>query len=578
MATTMTINLLQGTDDFQAWRNDIKALLQSKMLWEEFIVGDGAAPVQYETEPEHEFLKRLKDYNRGREKAMGILLGSVSKQLKPVIQDFKDPKAAFAKLEEALQPTGLAKYLAPHVKLFSIHLKEGQKLSDYFAEIDDLFARITEEQPNIDDLVIQVPPATTRMATIRAHYEKEVKRLVLEQTKKNVNAFITRWRLTVTLRGLPDSYEIVKGVINTWGNNTTVEQVQSQLRQREAEMAGINADNSSVGAGGALLTGQHQQKKKHQSKPHERNGQGQAKGNPHGYDWRQVKRPRTQLVQQQTRSRPNNESSIPTCSYCHRRGHAHRNCHKRKADLYDASASKPVEERALFCMLSSNNNTKTDKSVWFLDSGAFSNMTPDSTNMYNYRPVSGKYVKTANGQTLHVAGMGDFTAHHLIDGIKTEVKFVDVLHVPDLCYNLLSVSRMRQRGFNTVFGKTIRVYNSATGKTKLHVYARGNLYQVRLFPISPNAGANISSNDAAFTIQDVNPSIDLYHQRYGHISEDRIRHALELQGIKFPADQHISQCEVCIQAKQTRAKIGHGPVWRAEQPLEVVHTDVCGPF
>jgi len=63
MATMMTINLLQGTDDFQAWRNDIKALLQSKMLWEEFIVGDGEAPIQYETEPEHEFLKHLKDYN-----------------------------------------------------------------------------------------------------------------------------------------------------------------------------------------------------------------------------------------------------------------------------------------------------------------------------------------------------------------------------------------------------------------------------------------------------------------------------------------------------------------------------------
>jgi len=266
-----------------------------------------------------------------------------------------------------------------------------------------------------------------------------------------------------------------------------------------------------VGASGVLLAGQHQQKK-HQSKPHERNGQGQAKGNPHGYDQHQAKRPQTQLVQQQTWSQPNNKSSVPTCSYCHRRGHVHGNCLKCKADLYDASTSKPVEESALFCMLSSNNNTKTDKLVWFLNSGAFSNMTPDSTNMYNYRPVSGKYIRTANGQTLCVAGIGDFMAHHLINGNKTEVKFVDVLHVPDLCYNLLSVSRMRQRGFNTVFGKTIRVYNSATGKTKLHVYAKGNLYQVRLFPIAPNAEASISDNDAAFTIQDETLLINLYHQ------------------------------------------------------------------
>jgi len=154
----------------------------------------------------------------------------------------------------------------------------------------------------------------------------------------------------------------------------------------------------------------------------------------------------------------------------------------------------------------------------------------------------------ANGQSLKIVGIGDFIAHHSIDGKVTEVKFVDILHIPDLHHNLLSVSQMRQHGFNMLFSKKIHVFDSTTKKTKLHVMPRGNLYQVKLTHLPSSA---IVTEDAALTVQDAEPTINVYHHHYGHASEKCICLALKLQNIKLPADQHISQCKTCIQAKQT---------------------------
>jgi len=120
MADSIKFKPLQGTDNFRTWKNDIKSLLLSKSLWEEFIVEDVVQPTAYEDEPDYLFQACLKSYNKDCQKTMGLLLSSVLTELRPLIQDLRDPKAAFAKLEEALQMTGLAKYLVLHVKLFNV--------------------------------------------------------------------------------------------------------------------------------------------------------------------------------------------------------------------------------------------------------------------------------------------------------------------------------------------------------------------------------------------------------------------------------------------------------------------------
>lgn len=37
-------------------------------------------------------------------------------------------------------------------------------------------------------------------------------------------------------------------------------------------------------------------------------------------------------------------------------------------------------------------------------------------------------------------------------------------------------------------------------------------------------------------------------------------------------------CEGCVKGKHHREKFDQGEAWRAKHPLELVHTDLCGPM
>jgi len=43
-------------------------------------------------------------------------------------------------------------------------------------------------------------------------------------------------------------------------------------------------------------------------------------------------------------------------------------------------------------------------------------------------------------------------------------------------------------------------------------------------------------------------------------------------------DPPSDTCEVCIINKQARLPFPSGKSWRAEAPLQLVHTDICGPL
>jgi len=232
-------------------------------------------------------------------------------------------------------------------------------------------------------------------------------------------------------------------------------------------------------------------------------------------------------------------------------------------------------EESLMCTLAATNTEdESNPEEWKLDSGATSHVT-NAGELDDYKPLEQKYIQTADGKRLRVVGIGTYRGRHLIDGVWIKIQLKETLYVPELKHRLISVSRLWMNGMSTIFGsETSRVFRTSTNETILHVTLDRGLYVVRILPDATER----NEEDIACTINDETPSIDLYHKRYGHIGERRLRNALKAQGIIFPADQNIKQCEVCIESKQTRAPIGSGPVERAEKPLVMVHTDLCGPM
>lgn len=72
----------------------------------------------------------------------------------------------------------------------------------------------------------------------------------------------------------------------------------------------------------------------------------------------------------------------------------------------------------------------------------------------------------------------------------------------------------------------------------------------------------------------------LWHLRFGHLNVGSLTHMSKTQMVKgIPSIDSTNQdCEACALGKHSRSSFPKGKAWRASQPLELVHTDVCGPM
>jgi len=71
---------------------------------------------------------------------------------------------------------------------------------------------------------------------------------------------------------------------------------------------------------------------------------------------------------------------------------------------------------------------------------------------------------------------------------------------------------------------------------------------------------------------------DIWHGRFGHLGLRNLKKlAIKelVRGFKFDTSQELTFCESCTHSKQHRAKFPTS-VRRAEVPLGIVHSDLCG--
>lgn len=89
--------------------------------------------------------------------------------------------------------------------------------------------------------------------------------------------------------------------------------------------------------------------------------------------------------------------------------------------------------------LSAPCKVNTDK--WIIDSGATAHMTSRDDWLLKYKQISDGRVTVANGEDLVVLGCGEVP----IDTNSIVNKISDVLHVPELNCNLLSVQKVLEK-------------------------------------------------------------------------------------------------------------------------------------
>ncbi|UYV63174.1 K02A2.6-like, partial [Cordylochernes scorpioides] len=149
----------------------------------------------------------------------------------------------------------------------------------------------------------------------------------------------------------------------------------------------------------------------------------------------------------------------------------------------------------------------------------------------------------------------------------------EVIFVPELSKNLLSVTSIVNNGGEVNF-KGDKVTILKDGKKVLE----GDQLENGLYAV--NIEQHFSKqNDSNLTLPSENKTQE-WHRKLGHIGMQNLRKleslvdGMELNKLE---KQENDVCEICIMAKQTRKSFGNERS-RATRPLEIVHTDLCGPI
>lgn len=204
---------------------------------------------------------------------------------------------------------------------------------------------------------------------------------------------------------------------------------------------------------------------------------------------------------------------------------------------------------------------------WILDSGATSHMVNDIKQFIEYKEIKNVKLNMANEDTINVKGRG-------IVKLKLEsghiIKLLDVLYVPDLRSNLISVSKITNASYNVNFRENNALISNSKNEIIAKFEKKNGLYYI------------FSKENFYVNLVSQRENIELWHYRYCHINYKTLFQMIEnnkIRGVNLKINsKDFPVCHVCIQGKQTRLPFNKKSKGRSKSVLELIHSDICGPI
>ena len=242
---------------------------------------------------------------------------------------------------------------------------------------------------------------------------------------------------------------------------------------------------------------------------------------------------------------------------------------------YNSDNEKTYEYACLINAPSSFRSASShDK--WIADSGATSHMTHSSIGLYDIQTTVGDRVRVGNGCSLDILCKGSL---NFLNKQGKRITLFNVLYVPGLDMNLISIGKLQKRNLTTTFpglepgpsndkNKNYVFIKTRRGKRFLSACLEDSLYRVELsrLPI-----------EQAFPAE----TLEMLHQRLGHISMKKIKmmkSTLLSQKIEIKKDVPSGPCMGCVSGKLHRENYRTTRLHPASEALEVIHTDISGPY
>lgn len=369
----------------------------------------------------------------------------------------------------------------------------------------------------------------------------------LSSTLKSMNVLIEDSEMAMALLcGLPESYDPLISALDAIGteeDELEFEHVKSRVLQEEQRIAMRNAEASSKSETGALLSNC-----------------------------------RSNCVNCHVA-----KTDRPSCEHCGKLGHTvdrcwkkypHMNPHKKKENdqRHAFIANQDIEDPNVICLLGQHNNPggKHKSSDWFIDSGCSNHMTYDKSLFCELSEPPKSIVELGNGNKATITARGTIRINILLDGKSVPCILKNVFLVPELGYQLLSVSTFSKNGLSTTF-KNGRCFVERGGKVMVTGTLQGSLYKLDV----PHCTEEASH---AF----ISATMRVWHERFAHVNPTTIADMVDnnvVTGVRIQKSASGNMdCDGCVLGKAHRAIIPKKSFTRSTQILQLVHSDVNGPL
>lgn len=237
------------------------------------------------------------------------------------------------------------------------------------------------------------------------------------------------------------------------------------------------------------------------------------------------------------------------CFNCGEFGHYSNKCPKSTKKHHLLHVSQPKKKQ----------NLKYRQ--WCLDSGATSHMCCERDMFSNFVDHVEEIHFEAD-KYIVAKGKGDVE----VDINGEQIKFKNVLYSPELNMNFISVGRVVRNGLTVVFDAKSAVIKNAKGKVIIRALKQDNLF---IFE---------SKVERLFATTDIN---QLWHNRLGHLNYNSLCDMSKKDmviGMNLKGGNRSALCKTCMLSKIRVNTFPQESTTRTNGTLEVIHSDVCGPF
>ena len=263
--------------------------------------------------------------------------------------------------------------------------------------------------------------------------------------------------------------------------------------------------------------------------------------------------------------------------------HSHANVTASSVSLHSDSFEYVSSEA--YCANSGTQDSSSEADFsWIVDSGATEHMSDKRQWFTNFHPVHDKCwsVSIADNHLLYVRGIGDITVHATINGVDKPFKLQNVLYVPSLQRNLISISRLIEKhvAIIHVCDECKMITHDGIGRILMTGSKCDGLWRLHIASVTPSSTACVADSSGHLSRSTL--SLHRWHTRLGHASFRTIRDMSSRETvIGLPSFTKATPlvCTGCVHVKIHRRPF---PVnteqKRVALPGIFFHCDVVGPF